>query len=573
MQFIQLKKNCKKDMSEFPCYRMALMGDCATQHIAQAIRGYGYEEKLCIELLDTDYNQITAQTADPDSETYRWKPDSVLIAMCSEKLYESYLEFPMGKRQEFAETKLEEIRTVWSNLRANGQGRILQFNFPENDDRVFGNYANEAKSSYIRQLRELNLKLMDAAEDFGNVYLIDLCSLESRIGREKMYDPKLYYAAKMPFSTEALVEIAAEVIRVVKALRGQVKKCIVLDLDNTLWGGVIGDDGLEGIQIGELGLGQAFRAFQKWLKELSKRGVLLTVCSKNDEDRAKEPFLKHPEMVLRLEDIAMFVANWEDKAGNIRKIQETLNLGMDSLLFIDDNPFERNLVRSMIPEITVPELPEDPAGYLSFLQKENYFETVSYSEADQERTRQYREEANRSSSMQQFSNYEEYLQHLEMVAEAKPFDDFHFPRIAQLSQRSNQFNLRTVRYTEEEVRQMAKREDYLTLYFTLRDKFGNHGLISAAVLQKQEKSYFIENWFMSCRVLKRGMEEFIINQMAKAAMDRGAETLVGEYIKTPKNSMVEHIYEKMGFSPMAGQRYCLKLADFKAHKTYITLET
>ena len=570
MQFIQLKKNCKKDMSGFASYRMALVGDCATQHIAQAIKGYGYEENLCIELLDTDYNQITAQTADPDSETYRWKPDSVLIVMCSEKLYDSYLEFPLEQRSHFAETKLEEIRSVWSSLRANGQGRILQFNFPENDDRVFGNYSNETKSSYIRQLRELNLKLMDAAEDFGNIYLIDINSLQSRIGREKLHDPKLYYAAKMPFSTDALVEIAKEVISVIKALRGQVKKCIVLDLDNTLWGGVIGDDGLQGIQIGELGLGQAFQAFQKWLKELSKRGILLTVCSKNDEEKAKEPFLKHPEMVLRLEDIAMFVANWEDKAGNIRRIQETLNLGMDSFVFIDDNPFERNLVRSMIPEITVPELPEDPAEYLSFLQKGNYFETVSFSEADQERTRQYREEANRSSSLQQFSNYEEYLQHLEMVAEAKPFDEFHFPRIAQLSQRSNQFNLRTVRYTEEEVRELAMREDYLTLYFTLRDKFGNHGLISAAILKKEEKSYFIENWFMSCRVLKRGMEEFIINQMAKAAAEGGAETLVGEYIKTPKNGMVEHIYEKMGFTSVAEQRYSLKLADFKAHETYIS---
>lgn len=556
-------------MSELPKYRMVLVGDCATQHIAQAVRGYGYEEKICIELLDTDYNQILAQTADPGSELYAYKADCVLIAMCSEKLYDSYVETEVSERVHFAKKKIEEIKNIWSMLRSNGQGRILQFNFPENDDRVFGNFSNENKSAYIRQLRELNILLMDAAEAFGNIYLVDVSSIQSRLGRTHFHDPKLYYAAKMPFSTEALPDIAGEVLKIVKALRGQVKKCVVLDLDNTLWGGVIGDDGLEGIQIGELGIGHAFQAFQVWLKELTKRGILLAVCSKNDEDKAKEPFMKHPEMVLHLEDIAMFVANWEDKAGNIRNIQKTLNLGMDSFVFVDDNPFERNLVRSMIPEITVPELPEDPAEYLSFMQEQNYFETVSYSAADLERTRQYQEEAKRTSSMQQFTNYEDYLKNLEMVAEANPFDEFHYPRIAQLSQRSNQFNLRTVRYTEEEIKELANREDYITIYFTLKDKFGDHGLISVVLMKKQETDYFIENWFMSCRVLKRGMEEYIINKIAEHAKEQGAQRVIGEYLKTPKNAMVEHIYETMGFDPLGDNRYVLNLADFKERKTYI----
>lgn len=569
--FIELKKNAKKDMSEFPEYRMVLVGDCATQHIAQAIRGYGYEEKIFINLLDTDYNQILAQCVDNTSELYAWKPDAVLIAMCSEKLYEAYQETALDVRNSFAEKKMSEIRGYWNMLRANGQGRILQFNFAENNDRVYGNFANEAMSSYLYQLRKLNMLLMEEAEKFGNVFIVDISYVQNEIGRNRFCDDKLYYAAKMPFSMEALPRIAGEVLKVVKALKGQVKKCVVLDLDNTLWGGVIGDDGLEGIQIGELGVGHAFQTFQQWLKELSNRGILLAVCSKNDEDKAKEPFEKHPEMVLRLSDIAMFVANWEDKAGNIRKIQQTLNLGMDSFVFLDDNPFERNLVRSMIPEITVPELPEDPAEYLNYIKQLNLFETVSYSAADRDRTRQYQEEAMRVTSQQQYASYDEYLENLEMIGEANAFDEFHYPRIAQLSQRSNQFNLRTVRYTEEEIREIANNPDYIGIYYTLKDKFGDHGLVSVALMKKEANGYFIENWFMSCRVLKRGMEEFIINQMLSKAKEMGAKKITGEYLKTPKNAMVEHIYEKMGFEKVADNRYEIGVEDYQEKKTFIKL--
>ncbi len=494
--FLQLKKNRKKDKSGLPGYRMVLVGDCATQHIAQAVSGYAYGEGIGLELLDTDYDQIFAQVMDPDSELYQYQADAILIVMCTEKLYEAYCGTPIGDRGRFAAEKYEEICRIWKRLQeyshpeTGRKFKILQFNFAEADDRCFGNYANRAETSFLWQLRKLNVLLMQGAQS-GEIYLVDISYVQNLLGRKQFHDEKLYYLAKMPFSTEALPAVAREVTGIVKALMARIKKCVILDLDQTLWGGVIGDDGLEGIQIGELGIGHAFQEFQLWLKELTKRGIILAVCSKNDEEKAKEPFLKHPEMVLRLEDIAVFIANWEDKAGNIRKIIETLNLGTDSFVFLDDNPFERNLVRSMLPEITVPELPEDPALYLSYLKELNLFETISYSEADQDRTRQYREEAGRISLKQQFATYTEYLEHLGMVAEAKPFDAFHIPRIAQLSQRSNQFNLRTVRYTEEEAARLAGDDRYITLYFTLRDKFGDHGLISIVVIQKEDDALFI----------------------------------------------------------------------------------
>lgn len=572
--FLQLKKNSKKDKSGLPGYRMVLVGDCATQHIAQAVSGYAYEEGIGLELLDTDYDQIFAQVMDSDSELYQYQADAILIVMCTEKLYEAYCGTPIGDRDRFAAEKYEEICRIWKRLQeyshpeTGRKMKILQFNFAEADDRCFGNYANRVESSFLWQLRKLNALLMQGAQS-EEIYLVDISYVQNLLGRKQFHDEKLYYLAKMPFSTEALPAIAREVTGIIKAVMARIKKCVILDLDQTLWGGVIGDDGLEGIQIGELGIGHAFQEFQLWLKELTKRGIILAVCSKNDEEKAKEPFLRHPEMVLRLEDIAVFIANWEDKAGNIRKIIETLNLGVDSFVFLDDNPFERNLIRSMLPEITVPELPEDPALYLSYLKEQNLFETISYSEADQDRTRQYREEAGRTSLKQQFATYTEYLEQLGMVAEAKPFDAFHIPRIAQLSQRSNQFNLRTVRYTEEEAARLAEDDRYITLYFTLRDKFGDHGLISIVVMKKEEDTLFIENWLMSCRVLKRTMEAFIVNTMLEEAKRVDAARVLGEYIRTPKNAMVEHLYEEMGFQPLGEGKYEVMTTAYQAQKTWI----
>jgi FkbH-like protein len=277
-------------------------------------------------------------------------------------------------------------------------------------------------------------------------------------------------------------------------------------------------------------------------------------------------------MLLKLSDISIFIANWEDKASNIRHIQKVLNIGMDSLVFVDDNPFERNLVRQMIPEITVPELPEDPALYRRFLQALNLFETSAYTKADDERTEQYKAESERVMLQQSFESIDDYLISLNIRAEAKPFDSFNIPRIAQLSQRSNQFNLRTVRYTESEIAAINADENYIDLYFTLADKFGSHGLVSAIIIKCSEKTAFIENWFMSCRVLKRSMEEFIINTAVSAARKKGINTLNAEYIPTPKNAMVKDIYEKLGFTRTNEYSFTLDTTEFQENETFVALK-
>lgn len=571
--FQQLKKLSKTDASALPQYSLAVLGDCATQHLATALRGYGVSVGIRLNVFDADYDQIDAQVMAPDSELYRFAPQGVLLQMCTEKLQEAFYDRPPEARASFAEDTYARIRQIWSRIGSRISATVLQCNFPLIDDGVFGQFGNKTEQSFLFQQRKLNYLLMQGCQEAKNTFLIDLDALQTALGRSTFADPKLYYVAKMPISLAALPAAAKLVVDVVRSLQGAVKKCLVLDLDNTLWGGVIGDDGLSGIQIGELGTGHAFSDFQKWLKELKNRGILLTVCSKNNEDTAKEPFEKHPEMVLRLEDFSMFVANWEDKARNIRTIQQALNIGMDSMVFLDDNPFERELVRTMIPEITVPELPEDPALYLQYLRGLDLFETASYSREDAGRTEQYREKAQRAAFEAAFQSYDDYLEALQMRASAAAFDPFHYPRIAQLTQRSNQFNLRTVRYTEAEIEALAQDDSRIGLYFTLKDKFGDHGLISVVVLEKQpEDTLFISEWLMSCRVLKRGMEAFIVDKILSVAAQQGFRRVVGEYIPTPKNAMVKDLYEQLGFARLENGRFQAEVSGFPYHKTFITEE-
>lgn len=574
--YSELEKISKKsDMSGLPVVRLSVLGDCATQHLCRAVRGLGYEEGLAVEIWEADYDQIELQLVDEASPLYGSRPDMVLLMLCHQKLYGAFCGTPENERPQFAERMLKKVTGYWELLSSHCGARILQGNFMLVDDAVFGNYANKTAYSYGYQVRKLNVLLMEAASESvlgKRVSIVDLDLIQQRYGAEAVQDNRTYFVGKLPVAVKYLPAVAEQVVRIIKALRGSIKKCVVTDLDNTLWGGVIGDDGIENIQIGELGQGQAFSGLQTWLKELKKRGVLLAVCSKNEEAAAKLPFEKHPEMVLRLDDFAMFVANWEDKAGNIRRIQETLNIGMDSMVFLDDNPFERELVCSLIPEICVPELPEDPSAYLPYLRRCGLFETASFSKEDAKRTGQYREEALRAAEQGRFADYGEYLQSLHMEAYVSPFDAFHTPRIAQLSQRSNQFNLRTIRYTEADVERLSKDAGHETLFFCLKDAFGDYGLISAVVLEKQpEGVLFIEEWFMSCRVLKRGMEEFIADTIVKKARGLGCRRVVGEYLPTPKNQMVERLYERLGFTPMGGGRYETTTKGYPMHETYIGL--
>lgn len=569
LSFRELQKE-KKIVINSHEFRMVVLGNCATQFFSDSIEGMAKHKGINLNIFDTDYNQITEQLLNPESETYRFNPDVILLWLSTEKLYEDFLDLDIEKRTEFSDLIIDKIEMYWGLIDKYSNARVVQLNFTELNDNIAGQYSLKITNTFIYQLRRLNYLLQEKAVLSNKVFLADILSVQLLMGKDAYYDSKLYYSAKMPVSLKSLPYIADRVTDVIMAMQGKIKKCLVMDLDNTIWGGVIGDDGINGIEIGELGRGHVFSNIQRWIKQLNEYGIILAVCSKNNEEIAKEPFEKSEDMILKLSDISIFVANWDDKASNIKLIQESLNIGMDSMVFIDDNPFERELVKQRFPEIEVPDLPEDQSKWLSYLYDKNYFEVAAYSQDSGNRAKQYQAEFERKKTEHSFDSIDDYLRSLEMVGSARKFESSRYSRIAQLTQRSNQFNLRTVRYTEDEIEKIANDKDYITLYFTLSDKFGDHGLVSVVIMKKEsDKEVFIDTWLMSCRVLKRGMEEYVVNNIVNTAVRNGIEVINAEYIPTNKNAMVKDIYQKMGFEVLSEGKYTLLVDHFKNLNTYI----
>ena len=568
-----LKKLAREELSGKKL-KVALLGDTATQLLVTAIKGESVDRGIAIDLYEGEYSQVERQLMDPTSDLYQYDAEVTIIFQSTHKLGELHSTLTAEQQEHLADDRLSFVSSLCENAFFENK-KIIYFNYPEIEDTVFGSYANKVESSFSYQVRKLNYELMNLSRHYPNLFICDIAGLQNMFGRRFMFSPNVYMTTEIVLSVNALPYVASRVVDIIAAIKGQFKKCLILDLDNTVWGGVIGDDGLEGIELGHgLGIGKAFTEFQMWIKKLKQRGIIICVASKNNEETAKEPFEKHPDMILKLDDIAVFQANWETKVDNIRTIQGILNIGFDSMVFLDDNPFERNMVRENIPGITVPELPDDPAMYLEYLYSLNLFETASYSNADKDRTKQYQVEAKRVSLSKTFTNEADFLKSLNMISTVSGFTKFNTPRVAQLSQRSNQFNLRTVRYTEADIVAMANNPDVIDLSFTLEDKFGDNGLIAVVIMKKMDtETLFVDTWFMSCRVLKRGMENFTLNTMVEYARTKGYKKIIGEYIPTPKNKMVEQHYPNLGFSPVTSDnssQYMLDLESYSSRECYIT---
>lgn len=573
ISFKELKKNLKKDTRSLPPVKVALLGDTSTQFLSTAICGEGVNRGYNIVLFEAEYNQVERQILDPTSDLYKFDADFIVVFQSTHKLAIHHSSLTQEQQLNLADDRLSFVASVCENPSLK-EKKIIYFNYPEIGDTVFGSYGNKVVSSFTYQIRKLNYELMNLSQQYSNLFICDMAELQNKFGRDNMFPTGVYTNTEMILNTNVLPYVASRVMDIVCAIKGQFKKCLILDLDNTIWGGVIGDDGLEGIELGHgLGVGKAYTEFQMWIKKLKQRGIIICVASKNNEETAMEPFEKHPDMVLKLDDIAVFQANWETKVDNIRTIQHILNIGFDSMVFLDDNPFERNMVRENIPGISVPELPENPEDYLEHLYSLNLFETASYSNADKDRTKQYQVEARRVSLSKTFTNEADFLKSLSMASIVSGFTKFNIPRVAQLSQRSNQFNLRTIRYTESDISALSENPDVIDLSFTLEDKFGDNGLIAVVIMKKQDAdTLFVDTWFMSCRVLKRGMENFTLNTMVEAAKAKGYKRIIGEYLPTPKNKMVENHYIGLGFIKIEGAKtaqYELNIEAYNPRECYI----
>ena len=512
LDYFALSKEAKglKISSAAKVIRIALLADCATQHLATIMRAIAARNGVQAELYEGNYDGVDLEILDPNSALYAFAPQYVVILLSSEKLKARL--YASGDRRTFADETVGKLENLWGAFRAHSQATIIQSTFVLPSERAFGNYELKVADSVGSIFTEINYRLAVKARETKNVLLNDVDFLAAAIGRAQWLDARMWNMAKTPCRLEHVPLLGQSLLDTMFAASGLIVKCVVLDLDNTLWGGVIGDDGLEGIALGEFDEGEAFVGFQKFIRELKRRGIILAVVSKNEHANAVLPFREHPHMALKEDDISVFVANWDNKADNIRLIQKTLNIGFDSLVFLDDNPFERNIVREFLPEVVVPELPEDPSLYLQSLADLNLFETASFSEADLQRAGQYREEAQRELTKTHFTDINDYLTSLAMEIRLERFNAFNLPRIAQLIQRSNQFNLMTRRYGEAACEAMMKDPSRAPLTLRLADKFGDYGLISVVILKHAGEDLEIDEYLMSCRVLQRGVESFTTQQ-------------------------------------------------------------
>lgn len=542
-EILKNKNKLKKDILK--TIRIAFLADCSLQHLSTILGILGNERGLNLEIYQGDFDSIEMEVIDPKSKFYAFDPQFVIIIQQVQNLKSR---FYGAISPDIVDEKILNITTIWDSIRKNLNIPIIQSTFVIPAERTFGNYELMVPNSLGSRTVEINSRIIVEAQKRKDILINDINYLASEFGRKNWRDEKLWLMAKAPCALEGLPILAKNILDIIFAATGRITKCVILDLDNTLWGGIIGDDGLEGIRLGDFEDGYAFSQLQQFVLALKNRGIILAVCSKNEISNALLPFQHHPEMILKEADIAAFIANWNDKASNISEIQKILNIGFDSMVFLDDNPFERNLVKGILPDVLVPELPEDPTNYLSYLATLNLFEATTFSSADLERSELYRVEAQRVQLKSNFDSVDDYLNSLDMQINLERFNRFNLPRIAQLIQRSNQYNLTTKRYSEAECESLSLDfEHAFPFTLTLADKFGSYGLICVCILKFSGGDAYIDEFLMSCRVLQRGVEDYAMNRIFAEAKSKGVKKVIGSYIPSPKNSMVKDFYDKFKF--------------------------
>jgi FkbH-like protein len=530
-------------------FRLGILSNSTVDFLVPSLIASAARHGIALECLCPAYDQVIQEALSPVSATNSAKLDAVLVAV-------DYRALPLHSTigsQEDSDAAVARVFAYFDALRnglkANGKTVCILQTLAAPAERLFGGLDRVLPGTTRYIIDRINVGLAESIRGTADL-LLDVAGIAETVGLDNWHSPTEWNLAKLPFSSGFLPLYADHAARLVAASRGKSRRVLVLDLDNTVWGGVIGDDGLEGIQCAQGDpTGEAHLNVQRLALELRGRGVALAVSSKNNDEIARLPFREHPDILLKEEHIAVFQANWNDKATNIKAIAKELSLGLDAMVFLDDNPVERNLVRQMIPEVAVPELPSDPALYARTLAASGYFDTVVYSQEDSKRAAYYQDNARRVELQKQAGDLAAYLASLQMVVTFQPFDATGRARITQLINKSNQFNLTTKRYTESEVAEAESDPDCFTLQVRLSDTFGDNGMISVIICRAQSAAVWeIDTWLMSCRVLGRGVELVVLKQIAGEALRRGVKRLLGVYRPTGRNKLVEHHYATLGFT-------------------------
>jgi len=537
------------DFSPLAPFRMSLVGNGTSEFIRAGLIATAARHGLALDCAAAGYGQALQDSLQPDSAIHRDAPAVVLIALDWRALPLGLTPGDAAAAEGSVEAALDYLDSIRAAVRRNSGAICMVQNLAAPPEGTFGSLDRRLPGTLRCLIDGVNSGLVKRLRDSPDV-LFDVAGIAETVGLSNWHSPNEWNTAKLPFALEYLPLYADHVCRLLAAQRGLSRRCLVLDLDNTLWGGVIGDDGLNGIHIGQGdGVGEAYADFQRYVIALRDRGVVLAVCSKNEEEAARLPFREHPDMLLRDGDFAVFQANWNDKATNIQAIADTLALGLESFVFVDDNPFERTLVREMLPKVAVPEMPEDPAWYARTLSAAGYFEALTFSEEDTKRASYYAGNAQRAILGRQAGDLNAYLASLEMKITFQPFLETARARVAQLINKSNQFNLTTRRYTEAEVARLESDPSVFTLQVRLRDKLGDNGMISVVICRPAEPSVWeIDTWLMSCRVLGRLVETAVLRELLEHARGRGVTRLRGVYLRTDRNKLVQEHYPNLGFA-------------------------
>jgi len=525
--------------------RVALAGSYTTSQLGSLLRVAGLRRRLHLDIYETGFDQYAQEILDPGSRLYEFRPDYVIIAP-----HDGSVGFPLlttaGDIGPTLEAEVRRWRSLWEAVQANSSARVIQHNIAIRPETAWGHVATRVRGARDEMLRALNGDLAEAADE--NVLIVDCDRVAAATGKSRWFDNRYWHLAKQAVALDALPELARHTAAVVAAAEGLSSKCIALDLDNTLWGGVVAEDGLSGIQLGGSAQGEAFLAFHDYLLALRSRGVILAVASKNNEADAREPFEHHPDTRLRLDHFASFHANWNDKPSSLTAIARELNIGLDAIAFVDDNPAEREVVRQLLPDVEVVSLPPDPSGYVRALSDSLLFEMASLTSEDVARAGYYQARAAAAAGAERANSLDDFYASLGMEAFVAPFDELNLPRIAQLVGKTNQFNVTTRRHGANELREFMDDPRTITMYLRLRDQFGDHGLVAVLIAREESGVADIDTWLMSCRVIGRTVENEMLARLCALALERGITRLRGTFIPTAKNSVVQDVFEQFGFT-------------------------
>jgi FkbH-like protein len=542
-----LRKELLKQTNLLPV-RIAILGGSTTAEIKSIFELFLLAQRIQPSFYESEYNAYHEEVLFEKPELWAFKPDVAVVHTTWHNVSAfPRLLAPEAEVEECVRREMGRFEAFWEKIHAGLGALIVQNNFDLPRLRPLGNLEASEAFGRVQFLMRLNAEFARYARTHSRFLINDILYLSAQVGLAQWFDYSYWYSYHMAVSPLATVALAQNLAAIVKSVYGRAKKCLVLDLDNTLWGGVIGDDGVQNLILGrDNPVGEAFAAFQRYVKDLRQRGILLAVCSKNDPENAREGFT-HPDTVLKLEDFSAFKASWNPKPDGIREIAAELNIGLDSLVFVDDNPAERALVAAQLPEVAVPEVGSEVALFPEVLEREGYFEPAGIVPDDLQRADYYTANTARETHQTTFQDYGEFLASLEMTAEIGPFVPVYLERIAQLINKTSQFNLTTRRYTGAEVEALSRDPASVTLYGRLRDKFGDNGLVSVIAGSLRGEALEIDVWLMSCRVLNREMELAMFDALVEHCRARGVRRIVGVYIPSKKNGMVAEHYGSLGF--------------------------